>query len=227
MKFMTERHKKLMRTSEAALHNAVAAPSEDIARVAKTVISDGRTYRSWETRHAELLVPAARSANDRRLLAEMRCTQLRLVPQLALFNYLKEHRVVGEKRIRIFRLLHGTLDFNDSVLLEHRNFLLAESSQISSAHILKMMRDSSGYALIDRYEQAYAKYFSLKCERLVTRSRTCAELIRPLLTSAHRDMERVRVQVEHDVPKTNGSSFDTVEALEHSGRFRALDYLNR
>jgi len=227
MKFMTERHKKLMRTSETALHDAATAPLEDVARVARTVISDGRTYRSWETRHAELMLPAARSADDRRLLAEMRSAQLSLVPRRALFNYLKEHQVVGEKRIKVFRLFHGTLDFNDSVLLEHRNFLLAESSQISATHILAIMRDGSGNALIDQYEQAYAKYFSLKCERMITRSRTCAEMIRPLLAAAHNRLDRVRMRVELEVPQAHGSSFDRVEALEHSGRFRALDYLNR
>lgn len=227
MKFMTERHKKLMRTSETALHDAVAAPAEDVARVAKTVIADSRTYRNWETRHAELLVPAARSADDRRLLAEMRAAQLRLVPRSALFNYLRENQVVGDKRVRIFRLFHGTLDFNDSVLLEHRNFLLAESSQISAAHILLMMHDNPGNALVDQYEQAYARYFALKCERLLTRSRTCAEMIRPLLSAAHQQMDRIRMRIDNEAPQINGFTFDTVEALEHSGRYRALDYLNR
>lgn len=226
MKFITERHKKLMRTSETALHDAVRASAEDTARIAKAVVSDRRTYLNWEARHAELLMPAANVRDDRRMLNELRSAQLQLVPRCALFNYLKEHQVVGEKRVRVMSLFHRTLDFNDSVLLEHRNFLLAESSQISTDYITGLMHDVSGRSLMELYERAYANYFALKCELMTTRSRSCADLIGPLLPEASERLERIRKRIEVNVPESGGFSFETVDALARSGRHKVLNYLN-
>lgn len=226
MKFLTYRHQKLMEASEYALEHAAQSPEIDKGRIASTVISDNRIYRTWENAHAELLIPAARQRSDQKLLAELRRSQVTLVQHRALFRYLDNNQIRGEKRKQILRLFHSTLDFQDAVLREHRRFMFAVSSRISTRHISHFMADTSGDVLIRRYEQAYDQYFGLKCEVALTKSPNAVALIRPFLATAQLHLRVAHQRLQQSKPSVSGFKFEVQESLNRSGRYKALNYLN-
>jgi hypothetical protein len=63
------------------------------------------------------------------------------------------------------------VDPRRSALSEHRNYLLAASSQWCASDLLELAGDKRGVALIQTYEQAYGQFFSLFCDR--TRAERC------------------------------------------------------
>lgn len=226
MKYNARRHTRLMAASEYALHHAAASGEPAKARIARQVITDSRIYRTWENVHAELLYPVASHHSSSRLMAELRQSQMRLVHRRALFRYLDAHNVVGEKRRRLLRRLHRTLDFEDAILKEHRQFMFAVSSRISSQHLTEIMNDDSGESLVHCYEAAYDRYFALKCELALARTNLQVAMIRPFLADAQEQLLRTRHRLQSERPSVSGYDFDTQEALSRSGRYRAINYLN-
>ena len=57
------------------------------------------------------------------------------------------------------------MDPRESVITEHRNYLLAASTQFCAADILEMIGDKHGLELVRRYELAYNQYFGMFCDR--------------------------------------------------------------
>jgi hypothetical protein len=226
MQYLTTRHKKLMDASEYALKQAADNGTPDQARIASTVLANQRTYRTWENVHANLMQPVARHWRDRELLLELRKSQLSLVHHRALFRYLANYEVRGDKLRRLLRLLHGTLDFEDALLHEHRRFLLAVSSRISSKHIARLMNDADGEHLVKRYASAYDRYLALKCEMAIAPSRSQVALIRPCLNEVRERIDRTRRRIVTSKPTVHGFRFETQEALSRSGRYKAINYLN-
>ena len=226
MQYLTNRHKKLMDASEFALKQAADSRDPEKSRIASTVLANQRTYRSWENVHANLLYPVACHQRDRELLLELRKSQLSLIHHRSLFRYLANHEVRGDKLRRLLRLLHGTLDFEDALLLEHRRFMLAVSSRISSQHITHLMNDTDSENLVQRYSSAYDRYFALKCEMAVAVNRSQVALIRPCLREVRERIDRTRHRIETSKPTVHGFRFETQEALSRSGRFKAINYLN-
>lgn len=214
-----------MDASEYALQTAAESAPPEVARVANAVIGDSRTYHTWEVTHADLLLPVARQNSSRRLLTELRDAEVHLVHRRALFRYLREHEIRGEQRRRLFRLFHRTLDYHRAVLAEHQSFRLAESSRISADHIFDFMRDRNSMSLLDQYETLYGRFFELKCYVAMSRDRSMADLVRPLIAEAQEQLLRVRHRLAAEAPVVSGYGFDRQEALARSGRYQVLNYM--
>lgn len=224
LKYVSHRHQKLMDASEYALRDAVESPSERDARVATSVIANPRTHHSWELWHADLLLPAARHGSSRRQLLELRKAEVQLAHRRAFFRYLSENEIRGDLRTRLFRLHHRTLDFENAVLVEHRQYLLAESSRISTDYIIDLMDDVVGQRLLRQYEKLYNRHFELKCYIAMARDRTCVDLVRPLLDDVQIQLSRVRTRLASEPPDT-AADFERQEALARSGRYEAINYM--
>lgn len=227
MKQATRRHQKLMDASAYALQRASHCDKPTLARVASTVIASPDTYHAWESTHADMLVPVARHRSDRGLLTELRVLRAALVRKRALFAMIRRKNVVGERRERLLRLFHSTRDYEDSVLAEHRQFMLAMSSTISARHIARFMNDGTGQELLARYEQAFDQYFEIKCAIAMSRSRSYRALLRPYLAAAETQVMRSYNRLLRDKPSISGFSFEVQADLSRSGRFKALNYLNK
>jgi hypothetical protein len=152
-----------MTASEYALHNAIESPEPRESRIAGTILGDDRKYREWELRHADLLLPVAEHRATKHQILALRNANVELVHRRALFKYLQTHQVSDERRQQLFRLFHATLDYNEAILAEHRRYMLAFSSGISTDHIIDVMRDDSSTYLLQNYERLFARYFEMKC----------------------------------------------------------------
>lgn len=226
LRYTSRRHKQLMDVSELALQDASESSLPRDSRIATTVLQDSRKYRQWETRHANLLLPVAQHSRKKPQIVALRHAEVQLVHRRAFFNYLQAHEVRGKQRERLFRLFHSTLDYNDAILAEHRHYMLAVSSRISTDHIIDVMDDLISTRLLRQYEKTFGRYFEMKCYVACASDSDCSELVYQSMRDLQKQLLRIRRQIELEPPSGDGGNFDRQELLARSGRYQALNYLN-
>ncbi len=215
-----------MEASELALQDATESPLPRESRIATTILNDGQKYRQWEVRHADLLVPVAEHRKKKHQIVALRRAEVQLVHRRALFTYLQTHEVYGTQRERLFRLFHSTLDFGDAVLAEHRNYMLAVSSHISTDRIIDVMDDETSTHLVESYEEAFARYFEMKCYIAASRDSHCIELVRSSLPDLKGQLLRIRRLLETEPASGYGGNFDQQDLFYRTGRYEIQNYLN-
>lgn len=225
LRYSSSTHQKLMHESEYALHAAARSARKDVSRIANTIIRDNRFYRQWETTHADLLLPVAQRRKNSAQLMELRNAEIRLIHRRALFDYLKQSGLRGERRKRLFRVIHTTRDFEDAVLAEHRQFMLAVSSHVSADHLIDVMEDVSSQHLLQMYETSYASYFEMRCFIATATDSTTVDLVRLSMKDIGKQLQRIRMRLQTEIPVTYGGDFERQEALARSGRYPILDYM--
>lgn len=226
-RFNSSRHKRLMNASEYALHSAVDSDVPRESRIANTIIGDYQKYREWELRHANLLVPVAEQKAEKYQILALRKANVQLVHRRAFFKYLQTHPVTSERRQQLFRLFHSTLDLNEAILAEHRQYMLAFSSGISTGHIIDVMHDDSSMRLVGLYESTFARYFEMKCFiASAGKTSVTTELVKSSLRDAQGQLLRLRRRMETEVPRERHGNFDQQELLARSGRYEIQNYLN-
>lgn len=225
LRYNSRRHQKLMDQSEYALHDASDSSSARVSRIVNNIIQDSRIYGLWESRHADLLLPVAEHSSKKRQIVALRNAEVGLVHQRALFNYLRANKLRGEERRQIFRIFHSTRDFHDTVLAEHRQYMLAVSSKLSADHLIDIMYDPTSKELLRDYETLYARYFEMKCYVAGMGDSDCVDLVRSGLPDARDQLRRMRKSIESEPPVDGGGSFDRQEELARSGRYPILNYM--
>jgi hypothetical protein len=140
-----------MTASEHALQDATESPAPRESRIASTILGDSQKYREWELRHANLLLPVAEQRAKKRQIVALRNAEVQLIHRRALFSYLQTRDLRHDQRERLFRIFHNTLDYDQAILTEHRHYMLAVSSHISTDYIIDVMRDESSDRLLQQY----------------------------------------------------------------------------
>jgi hypothetical protein len=214
-----------MDESEQALHTAAQQRSGTDARIAKQIIGDSKTHDLWEARHAELVRPVAEQTGRASQVFALRDVEVRLVHRRALIDHLREHQIRGAGRERLFQVFYGPREFQDAVLAEHRQYMLAVSSRVSTDHLIDVMSDPVSKKLLEEYEALYARYFDLYCYVVGAEDRTCAEATRHLMTNARQQAERLRQRINTVRPDGRAADFERQAALARSGRYPVLDYM--
>ena len=109
---------------------------------------------------------------------QLRSIAIEQVHRTAIVNYLRHGRITGAARDQTIALFHGISDVRDATLAEHRNYLLAASTQVCTHELLDLVGDREGHKLVRRYELAYAQYFAMFCDRARALQRRQALLAR-------------------------------------------------
>lgn len=226
LRYSSTRHKRLMEASEYALQDASESPIPRESRIATTVLDDSRKYHQWESQQANLLLPVAEHSRKKRQIVALRNAKVQLVHRRAFFKYLQADEVRGEQRRQLFRLFHRTLDYDDAVLAEHRHYMLAVSSRISTDHIIDVMDDLTTTHLLREYEKTFARYFAMKCYVACASNSDCGQLVQQSLRELQARLLTIRRRIETEAPVGNGGNFDRQELLSRSGRYPVLNYLN-
>jgi hypothetical protein len=216
-----------MTASEYALQEATESPLPRKSRIASTILGDGKKYREWEIRHANLLRPVAEQSAKKRQILALRNAEIKLVHRRALFTYLQNNEVVGEPRRRLFRLFHTTLDFDEAVLAEHRQYMLAVSSHISTDHIIDdVMHDDISTQLLRQYETTFARYFEMKCYIASASDSNCVDIVRSSLRGVQGQLLRIKRRIETEQPASYAGEFERQELLARTSRYEIVNYLN-
>jgi hypothetical protein len=214
-----------MDESEQALWTAAQKESGSDARIAQQIIGDSKTHDLWEARHAELVRPVAEHNGRAPQVIALRDLEVRLVHRRALIDHIREHQLRGEDRQRLFQVFYGPREFRDSILAEHRQYMLAVSSRVSTDHLIDVMSDPPSKKLLAEYESLYARYFALYCYVAAAEDRTCAEAAKHLMTDARKQAEKLRRRINTERPDNRAADFERQAILARSGRYPILDYM--
>ena len=223
--YVSQRHRKMMDQSEFALQDATESPISHVSRVASAILGDSRSYRLWESQHADLILPAAETSNKKRQIIELRKAEIKLVHRRALFGYLRTKKVTGEERRQLFSVFHRTRDYENAVLAEHRQYMVALSSHVSADYLIDIMNDPKSKSLPRRYKKLYAHYFEMYCYLACKGDSKCVDLVRGLMAEVSEQLKQLRRRIETEPPESGAASFDRQEALARSGRYPVLNYM--
>ncbi len=214
-----------MGESEYALHGASDSSSPRVSRIVNTLLQNSRMYKLWESRHADLLLPVAEHGDKKRQIMALRDAEVRLVHRRALFRYLRANEVRGDRRRQLFRIFHSTLDYDNAILTEHRQYMLAVSSRISADHLIDVMNDPKSKSLPSKYEKLYARYFEMQCYVMGMGDSNCIAMVCSAMADSREHLRRLRRQIEAEALDNHFASFDRQEVLARSGRYPVLDYM--
>jgi hypothetical protein len=156
---------RLMLESERVVQDTALVGEEIPRRACSQLIADRPRYSQWHSHHELRMDGVAKTRRREPAVERLRALAVEQVHKTALVSYLRDGRVVGSARDRTLRLFYGPADIRDATLVEHRNYLLAASTQLCAHDLLGLVGDDEGLALIRTYELAYHQYFSLFCER--------------------------------------------------------------
>ena len=225
LRYSSKRHRQLMAASEYALENACESPEPRQSRIANTIVADDKKYREWELRHANLLRPVAEQSARKYQVLALRHADMQLIHRRAFFKYLQTHEVRGKRREQLFRLFHTTLDFNEAILAEHRHYMLAFSSGISTNHIIDVMHDGTSTPLVEKYDKTFARYFEMKCFIATANDSDVIRIVRASMRDVQGQLMRIRRRLETELPTERTGNFDQQELLARSGRYEIQNYL--
>lgn len=151
-----------------ALHRSGADEKRQLVR---RLCETPKGYRQWWTYHAALMRRAGGSVSRQAQIATMRGKSFELVHRQALFRYLRESQLPGERREAVVAAFHGSLDFRRALVAEHGRYLHSNSSlyctQYLNDAILRDRRFDSGLA---SYQQVYMDFFDHYCHWIVAES---------------------------------------------------------
>ena len=112
------KHERLMEESERCVEAAARSGEMESRLVANRIIQQPAAYLRWVSDHDRLVRGvSAQWKRERQMLALRRCT-FGLIHRAALFEYLRDQHVTGERRHRVFNFFYTTRDYAASVVAE-------------------------------------------------------------------------------------------------------------
>jgi hypothetical protein len=130
-----------------------------------------------------------------RQILRLRAFSLEQVHRTALVRYLREHRVVGVCREQTLRDFYGVVDAGEAARNEHRNYILAASSQLCANELLELVGDRTGIELTRGYELAYGQFFGMFCEYSRARRNHQRYLLTALIPEVRSTAARLRRRI--------------------------------
>src|ERR1043165_5144167 len=116
-------HDRLMQESQRTLLNAVASGEPEEEHIATRILDDSRVYRCWENEHATLMRRIAAERLPGVQKAQLLTISLSLIHRKALFEYLLDERVHGQRREEIMAHFFSRRDCASAVVAEHGRYL--------------------------------------------------------------------------------------------------------
>jgi hypothetical protein len=137
----------------------------------------------------------AHARRRERQVLKLRSIAIAQVHRAALVRYLRDGRIVGADREQTLRQFYGISDVRDAALAEHRNYLLAASTQLCAGQILELVGDQQGIDLVHSYELAYTQYFAMFCDRSRALHSGKSYLLASLLPEVKNVADRLRLRI--------------------------------
>jgi hypothetical protein len=185
-------HTRLMLESEHAVRQHARSPDEIPHRICSQLLADPGRYSHWYSRHDVAMGNVAHARRRERQLLRLRSVAVEQVHRTALVRYLRDHRIVGAARDQTLRTFNRLSDAENTVLAEHRGYVIAASTQLCATDLLALIGDERGEDLIRSYELAYGQYFAMFCGRARARQMGEPYLLSALLPEVKAAAERMR-----------------------------------
>src|SRR5262245_13535206 len=88
---------------------------------ARRLLQMPEIYHRWAAEHDRLMRAIAAHTRFLTQVGALRSTTFGLVHKRALFEYLRDRQLTGEKRKRLLALFYGCRDYTNAVVMEHGN----------------------------------------------------------------------------------------------------------
>ena len=186
---------RLMLESERTVRDRAKSDEEIPQRICSQLLANGPRYVLWHVRHEMHMNLVAGARQRERQVMTLRSVAVEQIHRTALVRYLRDHRITGDARDQTLREFYGVMDPRESVITEHRNYLLAASTQFCTADILELTGDKHGVDLLRQYELAYAQYFGMFCDQARARRTGKTYMLEMLLPEVRDAAERLRARV--------------------------------
>jgi hypothetical protein len=158
------KHARLMEESELRVQMSVHLHSPADA-AASRMLGMPEAYRRWESEHDRLMRSVSHHTRLNGQVTALRATAFGLVHKRALFEYLRDRQLTGEKRKRLISLFYGCRDYTNAVLMEHGHFMRCSSSYVCTHHLGEhLMQDAAFDEPLQLYEEWYTEYFRAYCD---------------------------------------------------------------
>ncbi len=165
MRVRAYRHARLMQESEYCVAQTARSGVGEQRIVASRIIEHPLAYRRWEADHDRVMRVVSDHTKLQSQAVALRSAAMSLIHRRALFEYLRDHKVTGARRRRLFRIFYGFREYVDSVLAEHGQYLRSSSSLICAQFLAgKLMADAAMDEPLRLYEDWYREYFRVFCE---------------------------------------------------------------
>jgi hypothetical protein len=205
MQTATFKHDRLMEESEWRISVASREGTPDEKLVASRVLESVSSYQQWERGHHSLMRTVATQSRLEAQLAALRTTAFSLMHRKALFEYLRERNVTGPKRHKLMAAFYGPLEYTDSVIREHNNYVRCGSSYLCTVHIgLELMHDPAFDEPLQLYQEWYSEYFRLFCDSALAETAEeraqmeSLDALRPLLKHQLTEARQTILAMSHD-----------------------------
>ncbi len=190
---------ELTKESEQALWYAVNDSNRQRSAAAVQVTSDFRLLELWRAGHRALLRPVAEATGRFGQPAELRAASVNLIERCALVDYLREYGIEPAARNVLLSTLRGVAASRNSLLAEHRNYVLALSSIVCFDRLLDTLGDFTGPRLLHHYRYEYLGLFAKSCNERLTEEGS-REVVKPVeLSTQIRHLKSVLTHA-HEVP---------------------------
>jgi hypothetical protein len=184
-----------MEESETRIADIARDGNPAQALVARRVLDDTRLYQRWEAEHDRLMRSVAGEARGLRQATALRRASFGLIHRKAMFEYLRDQKVIGRDRHAVFALVYGPEhDYALAVVNEHSNYVRAAVSLMCSVHVgLELLADRAFAEPLSRYELLYADYFRTFCGTALSSDQyTTGDTLRTLLPYLKRQLSTLR-----------------------------------
>jgi hypothetical protein len=182
------KHSRLMEESEARVEMTACFDSPIDVLVASRILENPDAFRRWEAEHDRLMRAVSEQARLARQVVALRSTAFGLVHRRAIFEYLRDRRLNGARRQRLFALFYGIRDYTNAVLAEHGHYVRCSSSYLCTYHLAEhLMQDAAFDEPLRMYEQWYSEYFRAFCDAALAETEeeklaiAATDALRPLL----------------------------------------------
>ena len=180
-----------MEESESCLAAVVRAGLGDEMAIASQIMEQPTAYRVWESEHNEFLQGVSKHFRLAPQMGALRSAAFALIHRQALFEYIRDRSISGDKRHRLFSLFYSNRDFANAVVSEHASFLRCSSSRICLDHLAEhLMRDAAFAEPMQFCWRVVHRLFRVFCDVALAESEdekvmlAPTESLKPLLKSA-------------------------------------------
>jgi len=161
---------RLMEYSEQFLARAAQSELPQTAQLAARLLKDKPLHRRWEHAHSRLMHGVAAPVRPADKVTELRKVTFLTLHRKAPFEYLRDRHVTGVARRQIIQALFGqTQSYGRQLVREHEAYVSSACSLLCADSLCSaVLHDDHFCEALAKYEEAYAEYYRVYCDSLLT-----------------------------------------------------------
>lgn len=181
-----------MRESESSIYEHAEHGTGDSHTACQQLVSKRPRYSLWVSRHEREMKAIAKAKLRERQITRLRGLAVGQIHRAALVRHLRANEITGKDRDLLLQEFFGPRDAECAILTEHRNYILAASSQVCAVDLLDLTGDRYGIKLVSRYQEEFGLFFAMYCDRARAQHYGRPYLLEGLIPEIRDEATRIR-----------------------------------